>query len=669
LSDGKKDLFKFTFPEDAVIPAGGYVIVFCDDGTSQTQGEYHAGFKISASGETIYLTHPFNGTVDAVEVPALDTDTVYGRYTNGSDSFSILTPTPGRSNDETSGAVDWVAAPVFSRESGFYDDAFSLELSGTENEIYYTTDGTDPRTSSTAKLYTGGISIYNNTGDQNVFSAVSDISLEQYSGPSGSVDKGIIVRAVSRNTAGSYSDVVTGSYFIGKTASYYKNMKVVSIVTDPDNLFSSEDGIYVVGDAFYTWKNSSSYKQLDTWSNDNPTNYNQTGREWEREASVQIFENGSLAYENGVGIRIAGHATRVNFQKSIRLYARSEYGDSKMQYDFFPGLTDVNGEAITSYDKVTLRNGGNDISTTRFRDDLVQSLVADRDLSVQASENAVVFIDGEFWGFYTIKERMDDEYIASHYGVDKKNVTTVKIGETDGDETVTQSYIDFYSWAMAADMSDSDNYQRVCDTIDIQSFMDYITVESYICNYDFSNLKNMNNWQMWRTNTVEEGNPYGDGKWRFMLYDTEYSSGLYDLTETSYSYNMLNNMCREEEWTNLTSLFYHLLDNEDFCTQFEATYREIVETDFAYDKVDAQITSYYSAQQQVMRDTNLRFYGYTASWYNNQYDSNIQTLRNFYRNRPTYALQYLEKLMSGDTEQTTTESGNQDQWGWGWNWQ
>ena len=37
---------------------------------------------------------------------------------------------------------------------------------------------------------------------------------------------------------------------------------------------------------------------------------------------------------------------------------------------------------------------------------------------------------------------------------------------------------------MSADMANSSNYQRVCDTIDVQGFMDFVAFESYIVNWD-----------------------------------------------------------------------------------------------------------------------------------------------------------------------------------------
>ncbi len=651
-SDSEKDLFQYVFPAGTIIPAHGYLMICCDDAmTSTDASEHHAPFKLSASGETVYLTHPIIGALDVVTIPATATDITYGRFANGSDNFSHLTPTPNASND-TAQKVSLVAAPLFSVESGFYDAQFQLDITSSEGcSILYTTDGTDPITSDTASAYDGSIRIYDNTYEPNKHVGY-DITLYDDSDPSFSVDKGHIIRAVCVDANGNYSDVVTKSYYVGKTASYYKDMKVVSLVTDPDNLFDGDKGIYVVGNAYYNWKNSSDYNpSYEEWDVRNPTNYNQSGITWERPVDVQVFENGTLAYENSVGMRIAGNATRSNAQKSIRLYARSAYGSSKMKYAFFDALTDENGKIIKEFDKVTLRNHGNDVSDAQMRDDIVQQLArnAGMKLATQASEGCVVFLDGEFWGCYALSERLEDDYVQAHYGIDKKNVTTIKTYEIEGDAAIGQSYIDFYKWAMSADMSKPENYARVCDTIDMQSFMDYITIETYVCNWDWCNASGTNNWQLWRSNTTDSTNAYADGKWRYMLFDTEYSSGLYGGVQTSHAYDVFENMNRKQEWGNIGALFYKLLENTEFKTAFEENYRYHVENNFDYEtKIAPIINAYATERKDASCMTFQRFQGEWGQVLASKYDESIQVVHTFYQNRARYALQYLDKVLGND---------------------
>ena len=516
LSDGDKNRFKFTFPQGAALDAGKHLIVFCDD-TDVTSGELHAAFKISAAGETIYLTSPDGTELDKLEIPEMDTDVAYGRTSDGSDSLALLKPTPGTSNSAAE-TVYRVEKPLFSSEGGFYDSAFELTVSGGSGcTVLYTLDGSDPRTSGTAKQYQGSISIRNNTNDPNRLASIRDISLRGYEPPNYNVDKGMIVRAVCRDSSGIYSEVATNSYFVGKTASYYKDMKVLSISTDSSNFFDKEKGIYMIGDQYYRWKNSGSFDpNLDVGSNENPTNYNSEGREWERPCNIQVFEQGKLKFTEDVGVRIAGNWSAAFPQKSMTFYARRDYGANKMQYDFFEGgATDTDGEKIKEYKKVTIRNGGNAYDNCRFRDDLNQSLAEGLSIGTQAKQDYIVFLDGEFWGTYSMQEKLDENYIESHYHVDPDRVTTVKNGyEYSGLDSVYQDFKQFWNWAMSANMSDPSNYRRVCDTLDINGLIDFIAFENYIANWDC--IINSNNWMIWRADENDGSNPYTDGRKRHL---------------------------------------------------------------------------------------------------------------------------------------------------------
>ncbi len=100
LSDEPNNPRKWAFPAGTKIPADGYLIIWCDEDGIATPG-LHASFKLSASGETIFLTDidaNLNAILDTVTFGTLETDRSYGRTSGDADEWSVLTPTPGTSN-------------------------------------------------------------------------------------------------------------------------------------------------------------------------------------------------------------------------------------------------------------------------------------------------------------------------------------------------------------------------------------------------------------------------------------------------------------------------------------------------------------------------------------------------------------------------------------------
>ena len=529
--------------------------------------------------------------------------------------------------------------PVFSKEGGFYSDAFLLTLSSSPGvSVYYTTDGTDPRTSESATLYTDGIQICDNTSEPNNYSAVTDISLYGYTAPKYNIDKGMHIRAVTKSPDGIYGQVVTNSYFINKTAAYYSDIRVISMVTDAGYLFDPDTGAYMVGTGYYEWLQKNRHQNLNPGDVENPTNYNADGPASEFPVNIQVFENGKAVYSADVGARISGNWSRANVQKSFRFYARSEYGDTKMRYALFKDLSNYKGNELKKYDKVTLRSGGND-SVLHFRDAFVHELASGTGIDYMASEPYILFLNGEFWGMYLLREKPDSYYIQSHYGIDKENVSVLKNGGLeDGSIRAMGAYVEFCRWAATADMTIEENYQKFCEQMDVQSFMDYITIETYVCNSDWASLY-LNNWMVWRSDIIDPSNPKADGKWRYILYDLDISCGLNGSSNTSYAYDALSNVGVSSQDYNLPSILKNLCKNEEFLNTFNNSYLSVIENCFAIEKVEALLNKYTASYKEATLATHKRF-GNSQAILN--YDKEVKRLLTFFKNRPEYAKQYLE---------------------------
>lgn len=520
--------------------------------------------------------------------------------------------------------------PVFSKESGSYDKSFELSLHAPKgSKIYYTTDGSEPDVSSVggsvkdtvpAKLptneYKQAITVKNRDNDENRLCSKVNIPYmydptDYYNnGPFypevSAVPKATIIRAMAVDEKGNTSKTVTKTYFVDKDlAEVYKNASVISVVTDPDNLLSKERGIYRYGN----WENS--------------------GAEWERPAAVTYFEeDGTIPFETTMGMRIHVNYTRRWGQKSLRFYFREELGLKNLKgYQLIPGAVNADGKPTKKYKRFILRNGGNEYAYSKMQDVFIQSLVSDRAFTTQSSRPCVLFLNGEYWGLYNLMERYSDNYLEEEFGVDKDNVVVIKNDELDeGKEEDFALYEQLQAMA-DLDMSLTDNYEKFKKMVDIQSYLDYYATEIYIGNKDWPD----NNVQLWRTRE-DDGSDYGDTKWRYMLYDTEYSMNLWGQDNNG-------NTNRLQEARNKDALFDALCKNDSFKQSLADTLMDLADKNFksadAAKKLDAMAAVYRPLMEQ-----------YKKRFGNGDVDSRVRNMKSFMANRKSQIKKHIQESLS-----------------------
>ncbi|MCM1254414.1 MAG: CotH kinase family protein [Clostridium sp.] len=513
---------------------------------------------------------------------------------------------------------------VFSKDSGFYEQPFELELHAPiGTKIYYTLDCSEP--DENAMLYTEPILIKDATENDNVFSMITDVVGEKfgeplvvkgkgqipdlsYAVPNYNIDKCTVVRAAYLDADGNFSEIKTRSYFVGYAEKAgYSDINIISIVTNPDNLFDSDIGIYVVGSVY-------------DGSDETVINYNQRGLDWERAANIELFDvERKMLLEQECGIRIQGNSTRGGASKGLKLYAREQYGGSKR---FYADLFDTGYMA----DTVTLFTGGDDL-ISKLRDMLIAELVKDRNFVTMHFKPYAMFLNGEYWGVYWLTEKYDDVFLASYYDVDKDNVIMIKNRRiAEGSEEDYWNYDMMMQYMWNTDFSISENYENMSYIMDIQSLIDYYATEIYIGRYyDWPG----NNFALWKVRKTGEKD-YEDGKWRWMLFDVNSGGLSRDVVD-------MNNI---DYIMGADGMFYNLCQNEDFSRLFVITFMDIANTCFTKKNVDLAISKYNDLMIEPIGVHNKRFYG--SESYGQLYDV-IADVQDFCDNRRPYILQYLKE--------------------------
>lgn len=495
---------------DVTIGPGAHLCIYAagQDG-SVPEEQLSVPFSLSEN-ETVSLTRLEENTAGTASSVLLDTvyipdsmkiGAVYARTEDGGETFAQMRPSPGTANQEAALVLE---DPTFSQPSGFYEDAVSLQISSSSGTtVHYTLDGSDPTTNS--PLYSGSLTLMDPSSHFDRYASRTDITEEDsgYLPPDSPVDKAVVLRAVAFDAAGNSSNITTATYFIDfDQKDGYENAAVLSLVTDPDNLFSSETGIYVCG-ALYddAMEAGLIYNGLPWTYLTEYTNYYLEGAEAERPVYIQFFNASreeTLAQD--CGIRIRGNESRHFPQKSFSLYARSRYGSSSFSPVFF--------DTGISYPNLIL-NSGRQLKKIFFF-----SLVEDRDTAIQQYTPCQVFLNGEYWGMYYLMEKYSSEYLAGHYDVAPDNTLLVKDTRyvENGSPQDIARYKELRTFLAEQNLADPDVYQELLTKMDMQSFIDWMCTNIYIANTDTKPLGG--NVLTWQTLTPEN-DAEGDGRFRW----------------------------------------------------------------------------------------------------------------------------------------------------------
>ncbi|RLC78765.1 MAG: hypothetical protein DRJ03_24700 [Chloroflexi bacterium] len=495
--------------------------------------------------------------------------------------------------------------PMLSPPGGYYDQDTQIKITvpghslGRRNNpaVIFTRNGSTP-TRATGTLYTQPIHL------------------------SGAAPAVTVVRACAVLPNGELGPVTSASYFVGVEAT----LPIVSLIIEPDALWHLQNGICA-----------------------NPY---ERGDAWERPVDITFLDQDRRSgFHLSAGIRIHGGMARGDAKKSFRLYFRREYGPDHLEYPLFQN-SDVH-----SFKRLVLHTSGQDWCTyphtnwALMRSQVIDQLALELGGYAAHSRPALVFINGEPWGIYHIRERIDRYFLRDHYGVQSadfldspENVMdqAIKMGDR-------EHWDHLLRFVESHDLADEHNYAHVQSQVDIANLTDYFILQIYAANTDWPH----NNMQLFRPRVQ-------GGRWHWVFWDCDYCLGAVFLSrfDTDMIARVLHYNHPETGGRNAL-LLRKLLENPGFLERFLSRTADLLNTTLTSQSVIAHIDAVASELEpdiayetarwssmgnidEIAAQLGLDVDQEIARWVSpTSWESNVADLRQFAQRRPDFVRRHL----------------------------
>jgi gliding motility-associated-like protein len=575
LSDKVSNPTKWQIPAGTTINANGYRLFYASGRDVATGLALHTNFKLTQTqNEKIIFADQGGIIVDSLSSLPTRVNHSRGRTPNGGATWQIFSaPTAGIANG--AGFVDYVATPTLNVPAGFYTAAQSISMACTTPgaTIRYTVNGSEP--SATSTLYAGPVNISTST-------------------------------AIKARAFPAAANLLAG---FTETSTYLFNIShdipVVSLVSNEyASLFSGGGGGQITSNVEYF--TSTGALQFEAYGESDP------------------HGNDSWAYP----------------QKGVDFVVRDQYGyNNEINHQIFPTTP------RTKFQRFMLKAGASDNypftggsgGGCHLRDAYIQSLAENANMKVDLRRNdhCAVYINGQYWGLYEIREKMNDpDYTDYYWNQEEQDIDLLSywgwLNVRFGSST---DWYDLFSYIMGNDLSIQANYNQVETRLDIASVIDYMVINTWSVNSDWINWNSM--W--WRG----RGTP--DVKWKYSLWDMDNTFNLgqnfsgwpttnFDADPCALDATFLGpNIDADEGHLKIVD---RLMANVEFKTRFVNRYAEMINTYLGCEYALAHFDSIVAHITPEMPQQIARWGGTMAEW---------QSHLTFMRNQIIGRCEYIEE--------------------------
>ncbi|MBN2440417.1 MAG: CotH kinase family protein [Spirochaetales bacterium] len=427
-----------------------------------------------------------------------------------------------------------------------------------------------------------------------------DRTSRKYSSPL-FLEKNTIIRARAYKKGFPPGKIITYSYFFNLP----HTLAIFSLVTDPYYLWDPLRGIL---------SEHNIEKKIE-----NPVH-------------IEFFEtDGFPGFRLNAGIRLFGHSTRLMPQRPFYLLTRRKYGQERIRYQVFPD------KEIRIFKSLLLRNGGEDGHFSRIRDAFTTTLARELGIDAQASRPVVLYLNGNYWGQYFLRDKIDEYFLAyEHTIADPKNIDLIEGNRKvmSGNAEALTNLTNYFS---THDLREREAYEYVQTHIDINNLINYELAQIYFANTDMGNIR------FWK-----ERAPHG--KWRWILFDTDWS--LFSSERDAFHYN-LDPAGRGYLQSFSTLIITSLLKNSDFKEKFISRCIQLLNTTFSPGHTETLIENLVQAIENEMPAHFERWDRSVSAW-----KREVDRVRHFTKERTGYMLEHLKRYFSiSDEEIKAIRSG------------
>ena len=534
VSDDPNNLKKAMLPRRiGSVPAHGYFTLWFDHAdTRKDVGEKwlntQVNMELDTDGGTIYISDEQGNLIVSQDYPAAIMRASYARKTDGGDEWGwTAEPTPTATNGTSQFATEQLEAPVVNQPGTLFTSSLDVVVTiPTGTTLMYTTDGTTPTLENGTRSTDGHFT----------------------------VDWTTTYRFRLFKNGYLPSPVVTRSY-IYKDRDYY--LPVVSVVTDPKNMYDDKIGVYVSG------TNGKTANQDYTKRNFN--------MEWDRPVNFEYIVDNEEVVNREVNYSIAGGWSRKYLPKSFKLKANAVFGDGKYDYTFFKDKPYNRNKSIL------LRNGGNDnYNKYRLKDISLQEIarLSGFKLNLQSVQPTHVFVNGEYIAMLNMREPSNKHWAYANLGTDNDMIDSFEMSVDSGYVQKSGTREAFEYWygltnELADDPQNEEIYRKICDIVDIDDYTNYFAYKLFL-----------NDWD-WPHNNCKGFRDRNDGKFRFMVFDLDNcvdrtGNNIFNDFENKRTYTFYgrpeyngSSLTKEVE---LVTIFLNMLTNDSFRKKFIDTY-------------------------------------------------------------------------------------------------